>query len=356
MSFRAQWFPENNAMLLWRSLTALAIVLLSACSDSPTETKPSATPPPTPPPATVAADVTAPVPTIVSPAPGDTLNRDFPYLKVSVVEDRAMQELRLLVDDLTGSAPQVWFTIVGGFTYGGRSDFLVGGLEFPTLWSDGTYALQLEAVDSTGNVGRSASIHYTFVTSTPSSIAAVDSFSVIEYRYAEDSYWYYAPQLRISSPAGQSDIQILGFEMLTIPGLESPFPSSGACNMVVHSGESFDLFGSAYGDFELAFYARDGHRSTGGITTAQLTYKDASGQHYKADLRGPIVPGELPSTPSDHPGYWGWGCTSSLVTPSGILDVWQPPGGHGPTLQDGRRGRFPSKTPGSSRLKVRRGS
>jgi len=98
-----------------------------------------------------------------------------------------------------------------------------------------------------------------------------------------------------------------GFEMLSIPGLTPPFPSVSAQGLIA-TASTTPLFRELYGDFELAFMAADGHRGSGGVATARLTYHDLSGHFYIVDLSSPIIPGSWPTTYTGGCGKWaGWG-------------------------------------------------
>jgi len=135
----------------------------------------------------------------------------------------------------------------------------------------------------------------------------VNSFTVLEVQYsAEPGYWYYAPQLEVTDTSVLGGTRIVGFEMVSIPGIPSPLPKSWYVGGQPAVGTPLQLFPEIYGDFPLTFDAFDGHRSTGGEAEARLIIRDGSGHYHGQPLRATITPGEFPGTYTGGCWIWQW--------------------------------------------------
>lgn len=257
----------------------------------------STTAPPLPPP-----DTTGPVVTIQSPAAGATLSADFPIFQVDITDPSG----------LTGT---VW-TLLDG-PAGQEQDILGEGSPVPgaggtRTWSigpfpgPGTFTFVVRAFDGLGQEGRSAPIQVTLVPSDTTPRLEVRSFEVRELTYPGlPDYWFYVPQLTVADAPGAGGLEILGFELLDVPGLPLPFPRMTARSRAVPAGQDVPLFTELYGDWELSFNAADGRRTSGTTARARLTYRDpGTGQFYATVLQGPIVPGGLPTSYTGGCGHW----------------------------------------------------
>lgn len=246
-----------------------------------------------------------PLLTILTPAAGDTVPVDYPHVRF-MLKAGTYSEVDVLLEGAdVGTNPSA----VGGTELFGLS---VDSTEPWNYWGDGyphmpagTYSLSVYAADVLG--------HQQSVTIQPLILAAPDttprilvrSFAVVEYQYPGDSAsWYYAPQLVVSAAPRDTGLRIVGFDMLSVPGLTPPFPGLRSMPFGVPSDRDTPLFRELYGDYELAYSAPDGHRSTGGVATARLTYRDATNHYYAATIQGPITPGGLPTTYSGGCSRW----------------------------------------------------
>jgi hypothetical protein len=125
----------------------------------------------------------------------------------------------------------------------------------------------------------------------PSDALVVDSFSMIEFQYSSaPGRWFYAPQMR--AHAGQGHTASVLVMKFSIPGLGNSPPFG--CGAVL-SATPRDLFGEVYGDWLLSI-DQTGHRATGELATATITFLDDAGVSSTRVVTGPIVPGSLPAT------------------------------------------------------------
>ena len=120
----------------------------------------------------------------------------------------------------------------------------------------------------------------------------------------ESNQWYYAPQLEITDTSVLGGSRVVGFDLILIPGLASPFPKSWYVGVQPTPGESRQLFPEIYSDYPLTFFASDGHRSTGGEAVARLIVRDGSGRYHAQPLRATITPGGFPGTYTGGCGAW----------------------------------------------------
>ena len=238
-------------------------------------------------------DTLPPTVSILSPAPGDTVATDYLTVALHVGAPNGLSEIEMTVDD--GSAN-------GSVIFGDATSFSGDAIlhSFPRL-SAGARTLSVSVTDATGRVGTSGPLTIVAVVPDTEQRIVVRSFEVLEIERSP-TQWEYSPQLVVADSAGGTGLSIVGFEMLTLPGIASPFPRLWARDLSVPQMQDVPLIREWYGDWDVGFVAQDGHRSRGGTATARLTYRDATGHLYAATLEGPIVPGSPPST------YTG-GCT-----------------------------------------------
>jgi len=133
----------------------------------------------------------------------------------------------------------------------------------------------------------------------PARLAAtltVLSFVVIEYTEGADppSQWYYAPQIRVAETSGAGWVTVERVD-LGIGGSGAPPPTVAFSDMAVGPGQSRDLFGELYGDYEFSYYEIGLHTHFCDVA-ATITYRDATGHTRTLTAHGPVVPGERPST------------------------------------------------------------
>ena len=125
----------------------------------------------------------------------------------------------------------------------------------------------------------------------------VESFFVVEYEYGGSPGWNYAPQVVVSSPAGGSGVYA-DLSNLSVPGVGT-VSGPATCRRVA-SGARVSLVDEVYGDYEFSM-SNSGNRASGGEATIVLSAVDGLGTINRLTLRGPIVPGALPSTYSGGP-------------------------------------------------------
>jgi hypothetical protein len=122
------------------------------------------------------------------------------------------------------------------------------------------------------------------------------SFVVVEYTDGADppSQWYFAPLIRVAetSSAGRATIERVE---LAIAGAGGPPPTVAFSGLSLGPGESRDLFGEMYGDYEFSYY-EIGLRTHFCDVTAVITYRDATGRRQTVTAHGPVVPGARPVT------------------------------------------------------------
>jgi len=123
-------------------------------------------------------------------------------------------------------------------------------------------------------------------------VVAITSFSMIEFQYPGDSRWFYAPQILVTESGGKGSAEIhrLDFSIPGIPGI----PATCSTGIYIAPGQSHNLVGELYGDWELAIFGSK--RAEPGEATAVVTYTDATGRRVALTARGPIVSGSLPTT------------------------------------------------------------
>jgi len=235
-------------------------------------------------------DTTPPDIVLLAPA-HDTMPVDFPVFRVGVTDDRSLTalDLQFRFED-TLSVPD---TLSGWFAHLEQwSSYTDLTYTLVPFLAAGTYAVHVTAWDVARNARQAPPLTIALVDPDTASRIVVRSFSVMEYqRPLPPTEWAYAPQLVVAEAPGQSGLEIVGFEMLSIPGLQSPRPQRWvARSLNVPAGADVALFGDQYyDDFEVAFTAADLGRSTGGTAIARLTYRDASGRYYATTVQGPVV-------------------------------------------------------------------
>ena len=138
----------------------------------------------------------------------------------------------------------------------------------------------------------------------PPGTLAIESFSLVEFRYSWESEWSYAPLVRVTCPVGTGGVAITRVE-LAIPGLPALGPLC-AGGLRVEGGQGVDLFGEVYGDYQVTFDAA-GARAADGEATATITFEDGTGLTGTVVARSAVVPGGLPTTYSGGtaaPTWW----------------------------------------------------
>ncbi|HSR90028.1 MAG TPA: Ig-like domain-containing protein [Gemmatimonadales bacterium] len=250
------------------------------------------------------ADTTAPVVTILSPTNDDSEAVEYASFRATISEGPDVELIDWLFDDGSGNPPSEMEIGLG--SGGGQPD--IGDAMYflyrvyPTL-HPGTYTVRMTASDGAGNAGTSAPLTVTFVAPDSQPRIVVRSFSVIEYLDYNNS-WGYAPRLVVADAPGQSGLDIVGFEMLDIPGYPYPFgfPGFMAQSLSVPPSQDTQLFHDLYGDYEISYYGGHGGLS-GGQATARLTYRDG-GHIYATTLTGPIVSGTTPANYTGGCNHW----------------------------------------------------
>ena len=263
------------------------------------------------------ADLAPPVVQIVTPSE-DSQAFEYPSFRAVVTDNHDIAAMSwTLLENSTGGSPIVNDMVLG--------DAPTSWDEIVNLWQPldpGTYTIQLTVWDAAGNGGSSAPMTLTFAAPDTQPRIVVRSFSVTEYEVhpAGSGQWAYAPQLVVADAPGQSGLEIVGFQMLTIPGLASNslWWKIWSRLVAVTPGQDTPLFREIYGDYDFSFGA-NGQRSSGGQVSARLTYRDATTGHlYATTMQGSIVPGpSLPGTYTGSCSYWmGAGAYTDCFTAS----------------------------------------
>jgi hypothetical protein len=130
----------------------------------------------------------------------------------------------------------------------------------------------------------------------------VESFSMVEFQYpSAPGRWFYAPLMRVRArdDGNGAAITLLDFEI-------SGFGSLPVCNAFIHIGPggAKDLFLEIYGDYQLAFFHRDGTRATGTSAQVVINVRDGAGIKRSLTVTGPIVSGALPTTYTGRNPEW----------------------------------------------------
>lgn len=283
------------------SLRAPVTVDFTTVADSVVVPPDSTPQPPDSTPKPPAADTGAHLVTFLAPVPGDTIPVDFPHLRFTLSPGTYSEfDFQLLNGDGSPVLQGV-FGVIGTFTSDSTTPWnywSAGFWGYPT----GTFDIVLHAVGVLGDTASGTVRAVTFVAPDTTPRILVRSFSVIEYQYPGDSTWYYAPQLVASDAPGQTGLQIVGFDMLNIPGVGGgPVASTP---FAVPANQDTPVLSANYGEYDLSYFVPDGRRSTGGVATARLTYRDAANHYYAVNLQSPITTGGLPSTYSGDCAHW----------------------------------------------------
>ena len=238
---------------------------------------------------------------VYNPRSGDTVPDNFPRILFQVTSDLGLLEVGLSAVEDGGAS-------FDGFT-GGNLDWIVG--RSVTLGTgrvpSGSYTVRLTASDTAGHSGTSTPFRLTFAPPDSQPRIVVRSFEMIELEGAPGSgFWFYAPQVMVAESPGQAGLEMVGFELLDIPGFPPPSMAFYAHGLPVPPDRDVQLFPEAYGDYPMEFYLRDGSRSNGGSATIRLTYVDAGGRFHSTTVQGPIVAGALPSTYTGGCGHWSY--------------------------------------------------
>jgi hypothetical protein len=267
-------------------------------------------------------DLTAPVVEIISPVAGDSEVFDYPSFRALVSEDRGLVSVSWLLDDGSGRPPWEYGLFAANFYLDLDAVYNLVGTQSDALpLHPGTYTIRMTATDAAGNTGSSAPQTLTFAAPDTQPRIVVREFSVVEFEDPPGSKrWHYAPQVVVAEAAGQGGLEMVGFEMLTLPGLVPPnatYPRLYARSLAVPPGQDIPLFHELYGDYGATFGgigSGGSSRSSGGQATARLTYRDATGHYFATTIQGPIVPGTLP-------GYHTGGCSHWLAEGEWPADV-----------------------------------
>jgi hypothetical protein len=259
----------------------------------------------------LAPDVTAPLVRIVPPVGIDSEAVDYPAFRAVIDDDRKIVDVTWELDDGSGNPTYGWNS--GSNDWSDHLDnwyVLADHSDNNLSLHPGIYNVRLTAMDFAGNIGSSAPFTMTFVAPDSQPRLVVRSFSVVEFYDPNWAGWIYTPQLVVADAPGQSGLRIVGFEMLTIPGLTRPSWSTPwkltAFLLSVPPGQDTPLFPKDwYGEPEPAFGT--GGRSSGGEATARLTYRDEIGHFYTMTVKGDVVPGDWPTTFTGACAYhWSW--------------------------------------------------
>jgi hypothetical protein len=243
-------------------------------------------------------DEAAPQVTVLSPTPGEAMPLRFASLTVSMVFDDEVGGLTLeLRDEASGEVPLRLF--------------------LPPGLPAGTHTVRLTATDLAGNPGSSPSFDLTLAEPVPGPDPELEvrAFAVLELEEA-GGRWSYSPQLTVAAGSAGTGIEVLGFEMLEIPGLAPPLPALYANGVSVAAGSQAELFREFYGDYPISFSGWEPRRATGGDVNARLTYRDGTGTIRQVTLVAPIVPG---GPPGSYTGgtcvHWVFGFVMRACTP-----------------------------------------
>lgn len=277
-------------------------------------------------------DVTAPLVTILSPVDGDSEATEYPSFRASVREDREIAAIQWEFDDRSGNPPLRrsfgQSTSWGTAAYLDMRYILPSAADYHLLPSlhPGTYTVRMTVADEAGNTGTSAPLTVTLAAPDSQPRILVRSFRVIEFEESLGSaIWGYAPDLVVADTPGESGLEIVGFQMLTIPGLTygGPWWNFTARFLTVPPGRDVSLFPEWFGHYAVVFWPfdvlySDVSRSSGGEATARLTYRDESGHFYAMTLKGPIAPGSDPQSWSGGCNHWShWGTWPGDLLPPG---------------------------------------
>ena len=244
-------------------------------------------------------DTASPTVAVLRPAPGDTVAGNYLSMSMHVEAPNGLAEIHFTANDFE------WTTLY----FSEPKSFSDDATLFVESEVFGTLTLTVSVTDSFGRVGTSQPVTIEAVTPDTTPRIIVRSFVMLEV-----DGWSYTPQIVVADAPGGTGLHIIGFELLTLPGLPSPFPRIWASGLEVPPGQDVSLVGEMYGDWEFGFYGRESQRSDGGMATARLTYRDDTGHIYAARLEGPIVPGALPTTYSGHCSHWLGGFSTYTAT------------------------------------------
>lgn len=268
-----------------------------------------------------------PVISIVRPAPGDSQLGEFFRAAIRSrsgrghlwIEERLINQSADTINGWTAFWPQ------------GLGDSV--GLEFrlPLNSPPGAYSLLFLASDSTDQVGVSAPVSVVLATPDSSPRLEVLQFFLVEIGDDWTGGSGYAPQLVVSDAAGESGVELLGFELLGFADWPNPFPPMYANRTIVPAGPPTSLFGSSYGQHEIYFSRWDGQRMAG-PATARIAYRDRKGGFHRWTFQGPVVP--LPDTLPPPAVCGRWALAGVWVDPAsncgGSVRIVAPRPGKGP--------------------------
>lgn len=143
--------------------------------------------------------------------------------------------------------------------------------------------------------GATATISVTVLAPAPASAVSpvVVDFRMLEVQYSPGSnFWSYAPELVLRDTTGRGGTAVIALSV-DLPGLGTP----PICHMLRPVGSSpTEVFHETYGDFELTMDGGGGARVSGTEAIAHITLRIPGPAAMTIDVRGPIVPGSLPTT------------------------------------------------------------
>ena len=143
-------------------------------------------------------------------------------------------------------------------------------------------------------LGATATIAVTVLAPASASTVSpvVVDFRMFEVRYdPASSFWSYAPALVLVDTTGRGGSAIIGVSF-DLPGLGG----SPTCIMDRAVGsDPLTVFHESYGDFELTIDG-GGTRASGSEAVAHVTLRVPGPAGMTIDVRGPIVPGSVPTT------------------------------------------------------------
>jgi hypothetical protein len=145
-------------------------------------------------------------------------------------------------------------------------------------------------------------------TTDPDGSLIVERFYMTEFQYpSAPNRWYYAPQIQVAAAPGR--IAYVGLLTLSIPGLGGATPPF-TCTAVITS-PARDLNGEVYGDWAMSI-DYNGAQANGSDATATIAYVDDSSVTRTMTVKGPIIPGGLPTTHGQDAGacFHGYGSSA----------------------------------------------
>ncbi len=257
-------------------------------SDFSTDSVP--TPPPPPP--------VVPTAVLSSRAPGDSQPIDYLRFSFFATSAHGLVRLDLEATEESSATPSWAWGISGNINsfLARPTDINASGPAAPL----GNVSIELVVFDSLGQSGTSQPVRVTLVEPDTAPRLVVREFWMIEFG---SGFWFYAPHLVVAEAAGESGLEIVGFQVLQFSDWPYPFPRAFAYNITIPPGEDVPLIREANGDYELAYFISDGRR-IGPEATLRIVYQDLSGRYHATTVTGPVVSGSQPDTFTSRCGRW----------------------------------------------------